>query len=94
MDQLRKERIARNEANARDLNDRFGLGFFTCECGDPDCHKVIRVPREVYSSVRADDRRFLVCPGHGIPEMEEVVIERDDWAVVRKHDEVAHVVER
>ena len=38
-------------------------------------------------------RRFLIKPGHSIPDMEDVVVEREHWAVVRKHDEVAHVVE-
>ena len=94
MDQLRKERIARNEANARDVNDRFGMGQFTCECGDGDCHDLIKVPLDVYRSVRADDRRFVVVPGHEIPAMEDVVVSRESWAVVRKHDAVAHVVER
>lgn len=94
MDQQRKERIAANEANARDLNERFGLGYFTCECGDADCHDVIRLPLEIYRSVRADDRRFLIAPGHDVPEMEDVVVRRPSWAVVRKRDEVAHIVER
>jgi hypothetical protein len=93
VDQLRKERIAANEANARQLNERFGMGFFTCECGDAHCHEVIRVPLEVYRSVRADDRRFVIAPGHDIPEMEDLVVRRERWAVVRKHDAVAHVVE-
>jgi hypothetical protein len=93
VDQLRKERIARNEANARSLNERFGIGHFTCECGDADCHKVIGLPLEIYHSIRSDDRRFLIVPGHEIPEMEDVVVERKDWAVVRKHDAVAHIVD-
>ena len=54
----------------------------------------MRPPLDVYRSVRADDRRFVVAPGHEIPAMEDVVVERDSWAVVRKHDAVAHVVER
>jgi hypothetical protein len=92
VDQDRKERLARNEAHARDLNERFGLGRFVCECSDPDCMEVIRLPRDIYRSIRADDRRFLVVPGHTVPEMEDVVVERQQWSVVRKHDDVAHVV--
>lgn len=89
----RKERIARNETRSRDLNERFGLGRFVCECGDLTCTEVIRLPLEIYRSIRADERRFLIAPGHDVPQMEDVVIERPRWAVVRKHDEVAHVVE-
>ena len=94
MDRDRKERIARNEARSRDLNERFGMGHFTCECGDADCHKVIGMSIEIYKSVRADDRRFLVAPGHEMPEIEDVVVKRKGFAVVRKRDEVAHVVGR
>jgi len=86
--------VARNEANARDLNERFGMGHFTCECGDGDCHDVIQLPLEIYRSIRADDRRFVIVPGHEVPEMEDIVVSRSKWAVVRKHDAVAHVVER
>jgi len=93
VDQERKERLARNEAHARDLNERFGLGRFVCECSDADCMQVIRLPLEIYKSIRSDDRRFLIVPGHTVPQMEDVVLERSQWAVVRKHDEVAHVVE-
>jgi hypothetical protein len=93
VDQERKERLARNEAHARDLNERFGLGRFMCECGNPHCNDIVRLPLNIYQSIRADDRRFLIRPGHSVPEMEDVVVEREHWAVVRKHDEVAHVVE-
>ena len=93
MDQERKERLARNEAHARDLNERFGLGRFVCECGDVNCTETIRLPLPIYKSIRSDDRRFVVVPGHNVPAMEDLVVERQNWAVVRKHDEVAHVVE-
>jgi hypothetical protein len=93
VEQQRKERIAENETNARSLNERFGLGAFLCECGDSECTQVIRLPLEIYRSIRADDRRFLIAPGHEVPEMEDVVVRRPKWAVVRKHDEVGHIVE-
>jgi hypothetical protein len=93
VDLERKERLARNEAHARDLNERFGLGRFVCECSDPDCMEVIRLPLHIYQSIHVDNRRFLVIPGHTVPQMEDLVVERPSWAVVRKHDEVAHVVE-
>jgi hypothetical protein len=93
VDQERKERLARNEAHARDLNERFGLGRFVCECGNVQCYEIIRVPLDIYKSIRTDDRRFLIKPGHAVPQMEDLVVERSGWAVVRKHDEVAHVVE-
>lgn len=51
------------------------------------------MPLEIYQSVRSDDRRFIVVPDHEVPEMEDVVLRRAEWNVVRKRDEVAHIVE-
>jgi hypothetical protein len=93
VDQERKERLARNEAHARDVNERLGVGRFICECSDPDCVELISLPLHIYRSIHVDERRFLVIPGHTVPQMEDVVLERPKWAVVRKRDEVAHVVE-
>lgn len=86
------ERIARNESAARELNERFGLRSFVCECGDLDCTRTVRMPPEVYDSIRHDPRRFFVLPGHEEPEAEDVVIRREDFLVVRKRDEVAGIV--
>ncbi len=94
MEQERKERIARNEVTSRDLNERLGIRAFVCECGDLDCGAVVQLPLDIYRSVRVDDRRFIISPGHNMPEVEDVVMRRENWAVVRKRDEVAHVVER
>ena len=93
MDQERKERIAKNEVSSRDLNERFGIRRFVCECGDGSCAEVLSLPLEIYQSVRTDARRFIVAPEHDMPEIEDVVMRRDDWYVVRKRDEVAHVVD-
>jgi hypothetical protein len=93
VDQERKERIARNEVSARELNERFGIRRFVCECGRPDCREVLQLPLEIYKSVRNDARRFFVAPGHEMQELEDVVVRRDTWFVVRKRDEIAHVVD-
>lgn len=87
-----KERIARNEATAREMNERLGMSAFVCECGDLDCMRIVRMPRELYDSIRADPMRFFVLPGHEVPEAEEVVVRRADFHVVRKRDELAAIV--
>ena len=94
MDHDHKERIAHNEANARDLNERLGVGTFKCECGDSGCCETIQMPMGVYSSIRSDGRRFMVAPGHEMLEAEDVMSREDGWYVVRKHDAVAPVVEQ
>lgn len=101
----RNERIARNEASFRELNDRLesdvhrgdtepDFAGFVCECGDADCDTTIRVALDSYAEVREDEKLFIVVPGHEEPDAEDVVDERDGYVVVRKHDDVTEVVER
>jgi hypothetical protein len=67
---------ARNEVAFRDANDdiraiidRHGVDAatvpFLCECGDPACRELIRVPLDKYGEVRAFPRRFLYAASHG-----------------------------
>lgn len=101
----RNARIARNEASFRELNDRLDADVhrgstepefagFVCECGNEECDTTIRVPLDSYAEVRQDDMLFLVVPGHEVPDAEDVVDERDGYLVVRKHEDVADIVER
>jgi len=105
METMRKERIARNESAFRELNEglqanvhREGpegrLVGFVCECGDPDCEALVRLAPATYESIRQDAQLFFLVPGHEAPEAEDVVDEGDGYLVVRKHDDVADIVEQ
>jgi len=100
----RKERIARNESAFRKLNERLEANVhrgrtepeyagFVCECGDGDCDTTVRVPLAAYEAVRQDDRNFIVVPGHELGDTEDVVDDGDGYLVVRKHDDVAEIVD-
>jgi hypothetical protein len=91
----RSRRVGHNEALYRqvnerieDLNEAFGAitGDFAvvCECGSLDCTEQIRVSREAYEQTRANPTRFLVRPGHEIPDVEHVVDRDGDYVVVEK----------
>ena len=91
----RKERLARNEALFREVNERVkefsgdsGLEFteFICECGDADCTETVPLTRAEYEQLRADPVLFAVVPGHSIPDIEDVVSEGERFDVVRKHE--------
>ena len=91
-----EERVARNEALFREVNEhvqelgeRFAtgsadVGRFVCECGSEGCTESMEVPIGAYEQVRANPRRFLVLPGHVVPEIEHVVEEADTYLVVEK----------
>jgi hypothetical protein len=87
----RQERIGRNEALFRELNeglteaDPRGTLTVVCECGDAGCIDHLAVPRGEYERVRAEPTWFLVRPLHVIPDVESVVERHDRWDVVEKH---------
>jgi|ERR687894_447558 hypothetical protein len=101
----RNERIARNEAAFRELNDTLETSVhrgttepdfagFVCECGDRDCDMTVRVALDSYAAVREDDQLFIVVPGHEVDDAEDVVDDGDGYVVVRKHEDVADIVDR
>ena len=99
----REERLAINETLFRDLNERVqevvttlalevpnALEIF-CECGSADCVAKITLSLAEYEEVRAHPERFLITPGHEIPDVEDVVGRRTGYWVVEKHEEEAQI---
>ena len=98
----RSERLARNEAMFRSVNERVEEVVqpgpdeeidFLCECGNSDCTEKVTLNRREYEHVRSDATQFAVFPGHEIPEIEEALQRTDRFFVVRKHPEEAEVAE-
>jgi hypothetical protein len=98
----RAERLARNEALFRELNEQveFVAGSlqnggdifeFFCECSDIDCTLRLPIPLPVYEEVRTDPTLFVVALTHDRPEIEEVVRRADGYQIVRKQGEAAQV---
>src|SRR4051794_1064213 len=93
MSDSRAERLARNEAWYREANERMapwnrggpnlGERFpLVCECPNLDCHHVLWLTMPEYEAIRSHPRRFLVCPGHEVPDIETVLERRGDRLVV------------
>jgi hypothetical protein len=98
MDDTRKERIAKNEALFRAINEVLrdpedGRLEVTCECGDSACEMILQVPVAVYERTRADPTRFVIAPGHVIPEVEDVIESAEGYEIVRKHNDAAEIAE-
>jgi hypothetical protein len=98
----RSDRLARNEAMFRSVNERVEEVVqpgaeeeidFLCECGDSGCAEKLTLTRREYEQVRADGAQFAVYPGHDIPQIEEVVMRANRFFVVRKHPEEAEIAE-
>jgi hypothetical protein len=98
----RAERIARNEAVFRKVNEGIEAGHrdsgreqtaFVCECGLLGCNQLIELTREQYERVRAESHRFVIVDGHEIPDVEDVVDRFDGVVVAEKRPETHHIVE-
>ncbi len=89
-----QERIARNEATFRRINEDIDRGRdaeddstlvgFVCECGMTDCARLIELTPAEYERIRSDPCRFAIVNGHEIPTVESVVERHDRYAVVSK----------
>lgn len=90
----RKERLARNEALFREVNERLeelgrrtgttdgGLDF-VCECADESCTERIHLSLPEYEELRSDPTHFAVLPGHEV-SVEHVVADRGRYRIVAK----------
>lgn len=98
----RLERAARNQSLFREVNERLqelatdfqeiaGTSVFACECADLGCVKQIDMTLDEYEAVRSDSNRFLVAPGHVVPDVERVVGESDRYVIVAKIGEGATI---
>jgi hypothetical protein len=92
------ERVAKNEALFREVNERIRevsgrvVAFdgdatleFVCECSEEGCSEPVELTLAEYESIRSEPTHFLVAPGHvWQPETERAVREYETYAVVEK----------
>jgi hypothetical protein len=92
------DRVGRNEAIFRDVNERIaelgeqydlGLLEIVCECADMDCIDRIELGVSEYEDARADPTRFIVVPGHIDESAERVIFEAPGYLLVQKHGDAA-----
>ncbi|HWT93402.1 MAG TPA: hypothetical protein VN238_10430 [Solirubrobacteraceae bacterium] len=98
----RQARIARNEVVFRRVNEAIEPAdgrqgkrhVFVCECGRLGCTEMIVLSRDEYDAVRTSFDRFVLVPGHEIPDAERVVERREGFIVVQKEGTAREVVRR
>lgn len=98
MDDLRAEKIARNDAVFRDANDEIAVAAadhglqdgrpvpFVCECSDPRCVTIIPLTLAEYRRVRSNPRWFAHATGHeaALPGVVRTVEAHDRYTLVEK----------
>jgi hypothetical protein len=90
----RQQRVARNEALFRQVNERIEdvnealnadePSDFLCECGDENCTTPVSLTLAEYERVRSDPTHFAIARGHEVIDVERVIHETDRYAVVEK----------
>lgn len=98
-----QDRIARNEAMFREVNERIEAGqwptergevvAFRCECGSLRCNMLVDLTLADYEHVRASATHFLLTPGHEIPTVEHVVERGASHVVVEKGGQAGRIAE-
>jgi hypothetical protein len=95
------EKIARNNDTFRRANEgirgaaeehRFTAPVpFICECPEPTCRQLLRVPLEAYEEVRRNPRHFVTVPEHAEREGGEVISTSDGYVVVEKQGRAGEI---
>ena len=98
----REERVARNEATTRQINEQIeqahqeatiqGQVRILCECGHLECDRLIAITIAEYEALRADATQFAMVHAHVMPEVERVAEQTDRYAVVAKREGTAAAV--
>lgn len=97
MNEEQGRRVGLNESIFRQVNEQIeslNRGFGTegrtmtviCECADGDCTERFDIRVADYERVREDSRRYIVVPGHELPEFEVIVERGDVYDVVQKRE--------
>ena len=100
----REERMARNEAASREINEKIEEAYqgeppvnridIVCECARTTCDAAIDITLDEYEDVRKDARHFVILPEHFVGDIEWIVFENDRLAVVAKREGVPADVAR
>ena len=67
--------------------------LYFCECANPDCREKVSLGKAEYERVRSDSRRFVIVPGHELPDVETVIERNEGWAIVEKEPEITPTFE-
>jgi hypothetical protein len=100
-----QRRLVKNEALFREVNERIEdvatelgghahLYEFLCECSNTDCQLRLPLTIGAYEQVRQHPRRFIVAPGHDLPDIEKVVERREAYQVIEKDAEPGRLAAR
>lgn len=100
MSEEQARRVGLNESIFRQVNEQieslnrdFGgdqrVMTAICECASGDCTDRLEISVSEYEKVRTDPRRYIIVPGHDLPEFESIVESREGYEIVQKREGTA-----
>ncbi|HEX4279581.1 MAG TPA: hypothetical protein VHZ27_02365 [Solirubrobacteraceae bacterium] len=100
----KQERAGATESTIRDVNEGIERGQwpgdeespvgFRCECARLGCNRLVELTVRQYEQIRSHPRRFVVLPGHEMPDVETVVAARPGYIIVEKRDQAGAVAKQ
>jgi hypothetical protein len=88
------EKNARIQVLFREVNEHIAelskegaetsVSLFLCECSSEACAEALEITATEYERVRIDGARFVVLPGHQLPDVERVIAGSSRFLVVEK----------
>ena len=104
MEGQRQQRAGAGEATMRDVNESIERGRwpgdedtpvgFRCDCARVGRNRLVELTVRQYEHIRSHPRRFVVVPGHELPDVETVVATRPGYVIVEKRDQAGAVAEQ
>jgi hypothetical protein len=102
----REQRAAHNQLLFREVNERIASLAerallpeiapieVTCECVDMSCTTTVQILLHDFAEIDRATNRFLVVPGHELPDVEDVIERRDRFLIVAKRGAGADLVQQ
>jgi hypothetical protein len=100
----RQQRAGAGKSAIRDVNEGIERGQwpgdedtpigFRCECARVGCNRLVELTVRQYEQIRSRPKRFVVVPGHELPDVETVVATRPGYVIVEKRDQAGAVAEQ
>jgi inner membrane transporter RhtA len=95
-----QRRVVCAEINKRRVNEAIEKGrgprtdgTFVCECGRVGCNAMLHLTLDEYARVRTSFDRFLIAPGHEVPEVDQVSERHGEYAVAVKRGEAGALLQ-
>jgi hypothetical protein len=68
------------------IRDELLMLRFKCECSDENCSARIPLELNKYQVIHEDRNAFIVKPNHQVDPIEKVILEEEEYSVVRKNN--------